>query len=147
MNSSRQRTLGKTHRLSRQVPQRKVSLTFLFDCKLIKHNNNGTQKKMHFIQRKQFNEINVTSPAFQQSSYLKIFPELIPRATENAVAGHKWPNYFLKLVVIWNFLTISVFLTIQTFCTCTVASPFTKSSTFDSLLYRWRNLLMWWFLD
>ena len=46
---------------------------------------------MHFIQRKQFNEINVTSPAFQQSSYLKIFPELIPRVTENAVAGHKRP--------------------------------------------------------
>jgi len=48
--------------------------------------------QMHFIQRKQFNETNVTSHAFQQISYLKIFPELIPLATESAVVGHTLPT-------------------------------------------------------
>jgi len=44
-------------------------------------NRNGTQKKfivlvrMHFIQRKQFSETNVTSHTFQQISHLQIFPE------------------------------------------------------------------------
>jgi len=32
---------------------------------------------MHFIQRKQFSETNETSPAFQNISDLKIFPECI----------------------------------------------------------------------
>jgi len=31
--------------------------------------------QMHFIKRKQFSEINVTSHTFQQISDLKIFPE------------------------------------------------------------------------
>jgi len=33
--------------------------------------------QMHFIQRKQFSETNETSPAFQNISDLKIFPECI----------------------------------------------------------------------
>ena len=35
--------------------------------------------RMHFIQRKQFSETNVTSHAFQQISDLKIFPECFRR--------------------------------------------------------------------
>jgi len=31
--------------------------------------------QMHFIQRKQFSKTNVTSHAFEQISYFKIFPE------------------------------------------------------------------------
>jgi len=33
--------------------------------------------QMHFIQRKQFSETNVTLHAFQQISDLKIFPECV----------------------------------------------------------------------
>jgi len=46
--------------------------------------------QMHFIQRKQFSETNVTSYAFQQISDYKIFPECFWRATENTVAGRMW---------------------------------------------------------
>jgi len=35
---------------------------------------------MHFIQRKQFSDTNVTLHVFQQSSDLKIFPECVRRS-------------------------------------------------------------------
>jgi len=45
--------------------------------------------QMHFIQRKQFSEINVASHAFHQISNLNFFLNASARATENAVAARE----------------------------------------------------------
>jgi len=65
--------------------------------------------KMHFIQRNQFNETNVTSHNFQQISGLKIFPECFRgplktlwRATFGPLIVHPWLK--LKLFIAWPSL-------------------------------------------
>jgi len=47
--------------------------------------------QMHFIQRKQFNETNATSHAFQKNLRLEDFSSMLPRVTENTVASHMRP--------------------------------------------------------
>jgi len=66
---------------------------------------------MHFIQRKQFSETNETSPAFQNISDLKIYPECVrvPLETLWRVTGGPWacswttlPKCMISCVFVFN---------------------------------------------